>query len=132
MTYTITSAQWANEEETAAVVMTEESAAVMATADRTPALWAQLSGVQVADYVVPNAVPLAVSPFQAKAALLNAGLLASVEAAIAQASPVAQLAWTDAVEFRRDSATVATMAQALGLSSSAVDDLFRYAAGVTG
>jgi hypothetical protein len=75
-------------------------------------------------------VPKAVSRFQAKAALFNAGLLPAVEAAMAQASPVARLAWSEAVEFQRDSPTVAGMSSALGLTSQQVDDLFIAAAQV--
>jgi len=74
---------------------------------------------------------LIVSPFQAKAALLVAGLLATVEAAIAQADPLAQLAWSEAVEFRRDSPTVASMATTLGLTEQQLDDLFTAASQVT-
>jgi hypothetical protein len=74
------------------------------------------------------AVPVLVSRFQAKTALLQAGLLAAVEAAMAQASPVAQLAWADAVEFRRDSPTVAGMAATLNLTGAQLDALFMAAA----
>jgi hypothetical protein len=69
-------------------------------------------------------VPIVVSRFQGKAALLQAGLLASVESAMAQASPVAQLAWSEAVEFRRDSPTVSSIAATIGLTPQQLDDLF--------
>lgn len=69
-----------------------------------------------------------VSRFQARAALHLAGLLPAVEAAIAQADPVAQIAWADAVEFRRSSPTIAALATALGLSDEQVDGLFQSAA----
>lgn len=72
-----------------------------------------------------------VSRFQAKAALSAAGLLVSVEAAIALADATTQLAWADAVEFHRNSATIATLAAALSLSDTTVDDLFRAAALIT-
>lgn len=67
------------------------------------------------------------SRFQAKAALLGAGMLASVEAVIDASDPVAQLAWTDAVEFRRTSPTIALLAGAIGLTDAQLDDLFRAA-----
>lgn len=79
-------------------------------------------------YVAPVIIPQVVSRFQAKAALLNAGLLPAVVAAMAQASPVAQLAWADAVEFRRDSPTVAGMAATLNLTGAQLDALFIAAA----
>ena len=74
--------------------------------------------------VLPPSVPFSVTPFQAKAALFAAGLLPAVEAAIAAAPKVAQLAWSDATEFTRDSPTIATMAAALGLTDAQVDALF--------
>lgn len=72
----------------------------------------------------------AVSRFQARAALLAAGLLEKVEAAVAAADPFTRLAWTDATEFRRDSPTIAALADAVGLSGDDLDQLFEAAAGV--
>jgi len=69
-------------------------------------------------------VPFSVTPFQAKAAIYAAGLLPAVEAAIAAAPKIAQLAYSDATEFTRDSPTIATMAAALGLTDAQVDALF--------
>lgn len=76
------------------------------------------------------AVPRSVSRFQARAALLNAGLLESVEQMMSSPDTpaLARLAWTDAQEFRRTSPTVAAMAGALGLSDAQIDDLFIAAA----
>lgn len=78
-------------------------------------------------------VPPLVSKFKAKAALLNAGHLATVEAIMANpATPeLMRLAWTEAQEFRRDSPTVAAMAAALDLTDEDVDNLFVYAEGVS-
>jgi hypothetical protein len=79
-------------------------------------------------YVPPPApVPDAVTPFQAKAALLNAGLLDAVLAAIAAAPRITQLAWAEATEFRRTSPTVLMLAASLGLTSTQLDDLFKAA-----
>ena len=69
-----------------------------------------------------------VSRFQAKAALLQAGLLDAVNAALAEADPVAQLAWAEAVEFRRTSPTIVALGAAIGLTDEQLDDLFRAAA----
>jgi hypothetical protein len=67
------------------------------------------------------------SRFQARAALHNAGLLAQVNAFIADADPLVQIAWADAVEFRRNSPTIKAMAEGLELTDAQVDDLFRAA-----
>ncbi len=75
----------------------------------------------------PAPVPAAVSRFQAKAALAQAGLLDDVEAAIAQADATTKLAWSDAMQFERASPTIAALAAALSLASAQVDDLFRQA-----
>lgn len=71
---------------------------------------------------------MVVSRFQARAALFNAGLLASVEAAVAEASQFVQIAWADAQEFRRNSTTIATLKTAVGLTDAQLDQLFRDAA----
>lgn len=78
----------------------------------------------------PVYVPQAVSRFQAKAALLNAGLLNQVEAIIAAPATDAmtKLAWAEAIEFNRNSPTVLGLAQALGLTDQQLDDLFTAAA----
>ena len=67
------------------------------------------------------------SRFQAKAALHLAGLLPQVEAAIANADPLTQLAWAEAVEYRRHSPAILTLAGVLELTDEQVDDLFRTA-----
>lgn len=77
----------------------------------------------------PAEKPQVVSAFQAVAALDAAGLLASVEAMMA--NPATQkksrLAWAHAQEFRRNSPTVRAMGQALGLDDAALDALFAAA-----
>jgi len=75
-------------------------------------------------------VPQAVSSMQAKVALLNAGLLNSVQTWVNTQDAATQLIWNSAVEFRRDSQLVARAATALNLSSDQVDQLF-VAAGAT-
>ena len=71
---------------------------------------------------------MVVSRFQAKAALSVAGLLAGAEAAVAGADAMTQLAWAEAIEFRRNSPTIAALAGALSLTDTDLDDLFRAAA----
>lgn len=67
------------------------------------------------------------SRFQAKAALHGAGLLDQVPAALEEADPVAQLAWQDASEFKRNSPTILALAGEFGLGPDELDDLFRTA-----
>lgn len=67
------------------------------------------------------------SRFQAKAALAAAGLLSQVETAVASADPTAQLAWAEAIEFRRNSPTILALAAVVGLTETQIDDLFRSA-----
>ncbi|MHA7916511.1 hypothetical protein [Alloalcanivorax xenomutans] len=73
---------------------------------------------------------MVVSPFQARAALQQAGLLQDVEQYMSDpdADPMAVLAWQNATEFRRLSALVATVSASLGLTAEQLDDLFRAAA----
>lgn len=71
------------------------------------------------------------SRFQARAALHIAGLLPQVEAAVAAADPLVQIAWADATEFRRNSPTIAALASSLSLTDAQIDDLFRSAAQIT-
>ena len=82
----------------------------------------------VVPYVAPpEPVPSAVTPFQAKAALLQAGLLDAAKAGVAAAGPLAQLAWAEALEFKRNSPTMLGLARTLGLTNAQIDDLFRAA-----
>ncbi len=98
-----------------------------------PAAWAAMEIDPPAQMPVlgHSPLPLTVSRFQARAALHLAGYLPAVETVIAASeNVVAQLAWADAVEFRRDSPTVAAMATALNLTEAQVDALFRTAASI--
>jgi hypothetical protein len=74
---------------------------------------------------------MVVSPFQAKAALANAGLLATAEAAVAQAGTVVQLAWDEAVEFRRLSPSIVALGASIGLTDEQLDNLFIAARSIT-
>ena len=92
----------------------------------------EAEGNTIEPYVPPpEPVPSAVSMFQARAALLAAGLYEAVDAAIQQAGGVNLVAWEYATEVRRDSPMVQAMAQQLGLTDEQVDDLFRQAAAIT-
>ena len=74
----------------------------------------------------PPEIPYSVTPFQAKAAMYEAGLLDSVLAIIEDpnTSFLTKLAWQNVTEFTRDSPLLNGLAQTLGLTSEEVDALF--------
>jgi hypothetical protein len=78
--------------------------------------------------------PVVVSMRQARLALLGAGVLAQIDAAIAAMPGVegeaARIEWEYATEVRRDSQLVAGMAAALALDDATLDTLFATAAGL--
>ncbi len=76
----------------------------------------------------PTPVPQSVSMRQARLALLGAGLLDDVEAAVAQADRAVQIEWEFSGELRRDWPTLILLAGALGLSDTQLDTLFTQAA----
>lgn len=73
---------------------------------------------------------MVVSPFQAKAALLQAGLLSQVEALINDPAtdPLVVLAWNNASEYRRTSSMIVNLAATLNLTDTQLDELFTNAA----
>jgi hypothetical protein len=78
-------------------------------------------------------VPRSVSRRQARLALLDAGLLASVQPAIDAVQDATQRAkmqidWDDSQEFQRDHPTLLALGSALGLDSAGIDALFSAAA----
>ena len=77
-------------------------------------------------------VPPAVTMRQARLALLGAGLLASVDAAIdglpSPQKEAARIEWEYATEVQRSSGLVPMMGAALGLDDAALDALFTEAA----
>lgn len=70
------------------------------------------------------------TPFQGRMALADAGLLADVEAAIAQADDKTKVAWEYALEWKRVSPLIATLATSLNITDEQVDTLFKEAASV--
>ncbi|WP_443113323.1 hypothetical protein [Herbaspirillum seropedicae] len=76
----------------------------------------------------PAPVPAAVTPLQARRALLAAGLLEAVESAAAAADTETRLAWQFSSSVERASPFVANLAAALKLTDAQIDDLFRQAA----
>ena len=75
-------------------------------------------------------VPATVTNFQARAALLNAGLFDRVNDALLAlpANSTARQAWEYANDLTRNGTLVNSMAETLGLTATQLDDLFRHAA----
>ena len=73
-------------------------------------------------------VPSSVTMRQARLALLGAGLLDTVETAIAGAGPAAAIEWEYTQEVQRASGLVLAMATALGMTDAQIDALFIAAA----
>lgn len=71
-------------------------------------------------------VPQSVTPYQARMALLGAGLLPAVEAMMADPAtdPAARIAWEYATVFERHSPFISALAPALDLTEQDVDNLF--------
>lgn len=85
--------------------------------------------------VPPVLVPESVEMAQARLALLGAGLLSQVDAAIdAIADPAqreaARIAWEYRPQVHRNSQLVLSLGAALGLTNEQIDELFRQAAGL--
>lgn len=74
----------------------------------------------------PVIVPKSVTMRQARLALLQAGLLAQIDAAITE--PAARIEWEFAATVDRSSALVQQMSASLGLTTTQLDDLFILAA----
>jgi len=83
---------------------------------------------------VIESCPASVERYQARVALHNAGYLEQVEALMINPDTpmIAREAWVGASSFRRDSVTVKSMGNELGLSESQIDDLFIAASKIEG
>jgi len=75
-----------------------------------------------------NSVPESVGAGQFIRALDNVGLLGQVDAAVVQADALTQRLWARASVFPRNDPMIAAVAQALGKSSTELDNIFRLAA----
>lgn len=76
----------------------------------------------------PPAIPSVVSMRQARLALLQQNLLATVDAAIAAGNEADKITWEYATEVNRSDALVANLAAGLGLTETDLDNLFTLAA----
>ena len=76
----------------------------------------------------PPPVPKEVSMSQAQEALYNAGLLTTIDAAIAampdELGDKARIRWSKSATIRRDSDWLATLAPLLAMTDAQIDDLF--------
>lgn len=94
--------------------------------------WAFAGGEFTAPPAQPEPVPAEVTMRQARLVLHAAGLLAKVDAAIDSLPEPertrARIEWDYSNAVQRDHGFTATLGQALGLSSDAMDELFRAAA----
>lgn len=100
------------------LVEMSEAEALAFTASLPPAL----------DPLASERAGMKVSGLQARVALLQAGLLPQVEAAVSAADPIIQMAWAKAIEFHRFSPTILALSAQLGMTDAQLDDLFRAAA----
>jgi hypothetical protein len=85
---------------------------------------AAMSGLSTVDK------PVSVTMRQCRLALLQAGLLDTVEASISELGAEAAIEWNFASVVTRDSPLLSSIATTAGLSEQAVDDLFAAAAGL--
>lgn len=89
---------------------------------------------EVADNLAARRAEMVVTPRQARLALLSAGRLGDIEAAIAALDAptraAVEIEWEYAVLIERTSPWVVAMTQALGMADTEVDALFTVAAGI--
>ena len=78
--------------------------------------------------VIPPSVPTSVTPRQARLALLAAGLLDKVEAAVTSAGGATKVTWDYAAVINRSDTLISTIGTSLNLTSDQIDVLFKYAA----
>lgn len=94
--------------------------------------WTYSDGTFSAPSVTTNLAPKIVSMRQARLALLNAGLLTSVNTAVAamtgDAGEAARIEWEYATEVNREKELVQSLALALSLTETQLDELFTAAA----
>jgi hypothetical protein len=89
---------------------------------------------EIADNLAARRAEMVVTPRQARLALLSAGRLGDIEAAIAALDAptraAVEIEWEYAVLIERTSPWVVAMTQALGMTDTEVDALFTVAAGI--
>ena len=134
-------AQYAYSPDTGEIIRTETPADWMGTTSVAPpefdpaaagCFWRGDHWEIVPGEVPSDPVPEVVTMRQARLALLGAGLLAQVNAAVANMpgteGDAARIEWEYAQEVRRDSALVQSLIPALGMNDAGLDALFTAAA----
>lgn len=76
----------------------------------------------------PSIVPASVTLMQAKIALYKASLLDQMNAAVAAADPITQIAWQSTHDIDRNHPLMLALAAVLQFSSAEIDNLMRQAA----
>lgn len=143
MSYTITSARYADAESQSAIIETAEAGAVAISAVDTPAEWEAMlaSDVKIAPYSSPAApVPFSVTNFQARAVLLEmpgpddqGTMFDAINNALAAGKDqsvqgrINWQAWEQANDFTRNGTLVNSIGPSFGLTEEQLDDLFRRA-----
>lgn len=97
------------------------------TADATASQQAAALAVLAAFNPSAPVIPTSVTPRQARIALLGAGLLPQVEAAVASVGGATQITWDYATQITRDDPLIQTLGTVLKLSSAQIDALFQLA-----
>lgn len=121
----ILSAQYANADNTAAVMVTDDLGAVAVSQLETPDVWNTLHAqLTPTPYVAPSLVPASVTPLQARKALRIAGLKPAVEQFISTLSDEEREDWEYCIEVKRTDPTILKAATALGLTDEHLDQLF--------
>ena len=86
------------------------------------------AGNEIEPYEAPLPPPVTVvTPRQARLALHAAGMLETVEAAIAASDKPTQVTWEYAIEFRRDDPLINSLGTQLGLTPQQIDQFFATA-----
>lgn len=67
------------------------------------------------------------TPFQGRMALINASLMEQVQSAIDAADETTKTAWEYALEWKRNSPMISSLAATLGMTDEQIDGLFRAA-----
>jgi hypothetical protein len=88
--------------------------------------WLAAGGVP--DPFVAPPVELSVTPRQARLALLQAGLLDQVQAAVDAAGGATKITWEYALEIKRTDPMITAIGSALNLAPEQIDNLFQLAA----
>jgi hypothetical protein len=92
-----------------------------------PEDYAKLQAVVAAHDPTKQPVPQTVTPRQARLALLAAGLLDQVQAAVDAAGGATKITWEYATVIDRNDPMITGIGQALGLTPAQIDNLFANA-----